>query len=52
MSASRSFVDAEEPFEAVQSVFDSIEKVTLQAMFLEWMDQLSKYVQTAGECTE
>jgi hypothetical protein len=50
--ASRSFVDAEELCETVRTVLDSIEKVILQAVFLEWMDRPRKYIQTDGERTE
>jgi hypothetical protein len=34
-----SFGSADEPIEAVQGVREYIEKKTLQAVFLEWMDR-------------
>jgi hypothetical protein len=37
---------------AVEGVLEGIEKVTLQAVFLEWMDRLRKYIATNGEYTE
>jgi hypothetical protein len=37
--AGRPFVDAEEVFEAVREILDSIDKVTLQVVFLAWMDR-------------
>jgi hypothetical protein len=33
-----SFEDADQLLAAVEGVLESIEKVTLQAIFLEWMD--------------
>jgi hypothetical protein len=37
-----SFEDADQPLAAVEGVLEGIEKVTLQAVFLEWMDRLRK----------
>jgi hypothetical protein len=45
----RSFVDAEEFFEAVRGVIDIIEKVTLQEVFREWTGRMRKCIQTNGE---
>jgi hypothetical protein len=42
-------MDSEELFKAVGGVLDNIEKVTLQAMFLEWMNRLRKCIQAKGE---
>jgi hypothetical protein len=42
-------VNAEEVFKAVPEFLDNIEKVTLQAVFLEWMDWLRKYIRINGE---
>jgi hypothetical protein len=50
--AGHAFMDSEEPFEAVRAALGSIEKVTLQALFLESMDRLRKCIQTNGEYTE
>jgi hypothetical protein len=50
--AGRSFVDATELFEAARWFFDGIEKVTLQTVFLEWIDRVGKWIQTKSEHTE
>jgi hypothetical protein len=47
-----SFIGAEGLFEAVRGVIDSIETVTLQAVFLGWMDRLRMYIQTNSDSTE
>jgi hypothetical protein len=47
--AGRSFVDSLELFEGLRGILGSIEKVILQAVFLEWMDRLKKCIQTNGE---
>jgi hypothetical protein len=47
-----SFEDADQLFAAVEGVPEGIDKVTLQAVFLEWMDRLKKYIATNGEYTE
>jgi hypothetical protein len=49
---SRSFLHAEKLVEAVPGVLNSIEKRTLQAVFLEWMNRLRKGVQPNSPCTE
>jgi histone-lysine N-methyltransferase SETMAR len=46
------FEDADQLLAAVENVLEGIEKVTLQAVFLEWMDRLMKYITTNGEYTE
>jgi hypothetical protein len=38
--------------EAIQAVLDGIETVTLQAIFVEWMDCLRKCATTKGEHTD
>jgi hypothetical protein len=50
--ASLSFEDADQLLAAVEGVPEGIEKVTLQAVFLEWMDRFRKYIATNGEYTE
>jgi hypothetical protein len=47
-----SVVDGKKLFESVPGVLDSIKKVTVQLVFLEWMDRLSKCIQTNGEYME
>jgi hypothetical protein len=46
------FDDAYQLLAAVEDVLEGIEKVTLQAVFLEWMDRLRKCIATNGEYTE
>jgi hypothetical protein len=50
--ASLSFEDADQLLAAVEGILEGIEKVTLQAVFLEWMDRLRKYLATNWEYTE
>jgi hypothetical protein len=50
--ASLSFEDADQLLAAVEDVLEGIEKVTLQTVFLEWMDRLRKCIATNGEYTE
>jgi hypothetical protein len=50
--AGLSFGDADELLEAVQSILEGIEKVTLQGVFLEWMDGLKKCIAINGEYTD
>jgi hypothetical protein len=47
-----SFEDADQLLAAVEGVLEGIEKVTLPAVFLEWMDRSRKCIGTNGECTE
>jgi hypothetical protein len=47
-----SFEDADQPLAAMKGVREGIENVTLQAVFLEWMDRLRKCIATNGEYTE
>jgi hypothetical protein len=49
--AGRSFVNGEEPVEAIRGILDSIEKATLHNIFLAWMDRLRKCIQTNGQHT-
>jgi hypothetical protein len=50
--ASLSFEDANQLLAAVECVLEGIEKVTLQAVFLEWMDRSRKCIATNEEYTE
>jgi hypothetical protein len=50
--ADLSFEDANQILVAVESALEGIEKVTLQTVFLEWMDRLKKCIATNGEYTE
>jgi hypothetical protein len=50
--AGLSFDDADQFLAAVEGVIEGIEKVTLQAVFLEWMDRLRKCITPNGEDTE
>jgi hypothetical protein len=50
--AGLSFEDADQLLAAVEGVLEGIEKVTLQAVLLEWMDRLRKCIATNGEYTE
>jgi hypothetical protein len=47
-----SFDNADQFLAAVESILEGIEKVTLQVVFLQWMDQLRKCIATNGEYTE
>jgi hypothetical protein len=47
-----SFEDADQLLAAVEGVLEDIEKVTLQAVFLEWVDRLRKCIATNGAYTE
>jgi hypothetical protein len=44
-----SFEDTDQPLAAVEGVLERIEQVTLQAVFLEWMNRLRKWITTNGE---
>jgi histone-lysine N-methyltransferase SETMAR len=50
--AGLSFEDVGQLLAAVEGVLEGIEKVTLQAISLEWMDRLRKYSATNWEYTE
>jgi hypothetical protein len=50
--AGLSFEDADQLLAAVEGVPESIEKMTLQTFFLEWMDRLRKCIGINGEYTE
>jgi hypothetical protein len=50
--AGLSFEDADQLLGALESVVEGIEKVTMQAIILEWMDRLRKCIATNGEYTE
>jgi histone-lysine N-methyltransferase SETMAR len=50
--AGLSFEDADQLLTAVEGILEGIEKVTLQAVLLEWMDRLKKYIAINGEYTE
>jgi hypothetical protein len=47
-----SFENADELLESVRGVLRMIEKVTLHAVFLEWMERLRKCIVTNGEYVE
>jgi hypothetical protein len=47
--ADLSFEDADQLLAAVEGVLEGIEKVTLEAVFLEWMDRLRKNITTNGQ---
>jgi hypothetical protein len=47
-----SFEDEDQFLAAREGVLEGIEKVTLQAVFLEWMDRLRGCIATNGEYTE
>jgi hypothetical protein len=46
------FEEANQLLAVVEGVLEGVENVTLQAVFLEWMDRLRKYTATNGEYTE
>jgi hypothetical protein len=46
--AGLSFQDSDQPLAAVEGILEGIEKMTLQAVFLEWMDRLRRYITTSG----
>jgi histone-lysine N-methyltransferase SETMAR len=50
--AGLSFEDVDQLLAVVEGVLEGIEKVTLQAVFLEWMDRLRKCIATDGKHTE
>jgi hypothetical protein len=50
--ANLSFEGADKVLEAVQGVLKGIEKGTLQAVFLEWVDQLRNCITANGESTD
>jgi histone-lysine N-methyltransferase SETMAR len=43
-----SFEDTDQPLAVVEGVLECIKKVTVHAVFLEWMDRLRKCVATNG----
>jgi hypothetical protein len=46
--AGHSFESANPLFRAVQGILEGIEKVTLQAVFLDWMERLGKCIDRNG----
>jgi hypothetical protein len=50
--AGLSFEDATQLLAAGEDVLEDVEKVTLRAVFLEWMDRLRKCIATNGEYPE
>jgi hypothetical protein len=46
------FEDADELFGTVQGIVDGIEKMMLQAVFLDWIERLEKCITTDGEYVE
>jgi hypothetical protein len=49
--AGLSFEDPDQLLTAVEGVLKGIEKMTLQAVFLKWMDRLRKCIDINGEYT-
>jgi histone-lysine N-methyltransferase SETMAR len=47
-----SFQDTDQLLAAIEGVLEGIEKVTLQAVFLEWIERSGKCIATNGEYTE
>jgi transposase len=47
-----SFEDADQLLAVVEGVLEGIEKMTLQAVLLEWIDRLKKSIATNGEYTQ
>jgi histone-lysine N-methyltransferase SETMAR len=47
-----SFEDADQLLAALEDVLEGIEKMTLQAVVLEWMDRFGKCIATNGEYIE
>jgi hypothetical protein len=43
------FTDGDQLFDAIMAVTGTIEKVTLQRVFLEWMERLRRWIDTNGE---
>jgi hypothetical protein len=50
--AGDAFEDVHELFGAVERMLEGIEKVTLQAVFLDWIERLEKCIATDGEYIE
>jgi hypothetical protein len=46
--AGHSFERADRLFGAVQGILEGIEEVTLQAVFLDWMERLGKCIDSNG----
>jgi histone-lysine N-methyltransferase SETMAR len=44
-----SFEDADQILASLEHILEGIEKVTLQAVFLEWIDRLKKCITVNGE---
>jgi hypothetical protein len=47
-----SFADAGDLFEVVGMVLGRIQKTTLEAVFLEWIERRQKFITTCGEYTK
>jgi hypothetical protein len=50
--AGPSFEDADQLLAALKGVRKCLEKLIMQAVFLEWMDRLRKYIAISVEYTE
>jgi histone-lysine N-methyltransferase SETMAR len=48
----QSFEAADELFSATEAVFGAIEKSTLDAVFVEWMERLRRWIAANGEYFE
>jgi hypothetical protein len=46
------FEDADQLLAAIEGIPEGIEKITLQTVFLEWMDRSRKCITINGEYTE
>jgi hypothetical protein len=46
--AGHSFESADALFGGIQGILDGIEKVTLQAVFLDWMERLGRCIDSNG----
>jgi hypothetical protein len=49
MFQERHFETGDEHFAVIIDLTNTIEKVTLDKVFLEWMDRLAKYIRTNGD---
>jgi hypothetical protein len=47
--AGQEFSDAETLLGAINAILRGIERVTLENVFLEWMESLRRYIDTDGE---
>jgi hypothetical protein len=50
--AGHEFLDREALLEAIRHILEGTEKVTLDRIFLVWMERLEQYIKTNGEYVE